>query len=99
MNNPKFCVGEEVAVRGMLTSSFDIYRTEVIRSKYVESGTMVDIDGNDAPSGWRYQTAHQTDMARWWREESLHKLPKDNGNSFESLMRRIKQEVVDSNHG
>ena len=86
MNNPKFCVGEEVMVRGIVTSDYDTNKTEVIESKYFNGLSVVRVDGGESFDGWRYKTAHQPDKSLWWREGSLRKLPKRKENSFKSIM-------------
>lgn len=87
---PKFCVGEEVAVYGLLTNKYDIDKTEVTKSRYFNEGTTGNDVGAKPIAGWRYQTAHQPDMSRWWREASLVKLPKRKCNSFENMMGKLK---------
>lgn len=80
-SKPKFCVSEEVAVRGTYASDYDIDRTEVIAVKYVEEG-----ESTLGFPGWRYKTAHQPDMSRSWVEESLRKIPpKDRTNLLKGI--------------
>ena len=78
--NPKFCVGEEVMIRGQYSSDHDIDKTEVICLNFHNKG-----DGIRHPEycGWTYQTRHQPDMTLWWHEGSLKKLPPEQRTSWE----------------
>jgi len=75
---PKFCVGEEVMVRGETTSEYDIDRTEVIYSRYTAAH-----QSSLGVEGYKYKTAHQPDMNRTWLEGSLRKLPPEDRVGFE----------------
>lgn len=99
MNRPKFCVGEEVAIRGVSVSLYDTDKTEVTKSRYFNEGETRDRStGKDGPSGWRYQTEHQPDKTGWWKEPSLVKLPPDQNNSFESMMTKLNDSKELVNH-
>jgi len=77
--HPKFCVGEEVKVRGTLTSAYDTDRTEVIKAKWR-------VGVKTRYVGWFYQTAHQPDLTKWWMEPSLHKLPPSERTSWKDCI-------------
>lgn len=84
---PKFCVGEQVAVRSKISPQHDVDKTEVIAITYGDHGRFYSTaDFSAQPSGWRYQTSHQTDDSKWYREDSLHKLPHEDRISWEDCV-------------
>ena len=90
-STPKFCVGEEVMVRGVNTSDYDTDRTEITRSIRC-------IGYRDGPMnghiGWYYQTAHQPNSQLWWLEDSLRKIPPSERISIEDVMKIIEEGTV-----
>ena len=82
---PKFCVGEEVAVVGITNSMYDIERTEVTYSRYVDSQFETPEGARVSYKGWIYRTAHQRTDGCWF-EQSLRKLPPEDENHFETMM-------------
>jgi len=69
---PKFCVGEEVSVKGFYDPSIRCDKTEVTSKIYVSSVNALTKERNG--KGWGYKTAHTGDNI-WMAENSLSKLP------------------------
>ena len=92
---PKFVVGENVMVRSIIVSDYDIDKTEVIAAEYFD-GLIVINDYRRRYTGWRYKTEHQPDKSKWWLEESLVKIS-DQGKSFDQLMIELNKAGVVSN--
>ena len=80
MYRNKFCVGEEVCVRGVTTNKFDIDRVEVVQAKYHRIGDLITPNYRCTIEGWKYKTAHliSDEPHKWFLENSLHKLPPKN---------------------
>jgi len=76
MKRPRFCVGEQVCVRGILVNKFDIDCAEVIEAKYFNHSDLINGQICRIP-GWKYKTDHMpdTEKDKWFLEESLKKLP------------------------
>lgn len=91
---PKFCVGEEVMVRGIFTSEYDIDCTEVTFSEYIDMEYLNLVTGKICPPGWRYGVAHVDLEVSGFVEESLRKIPPKDRKSFDDLMAEINNSKV-----
>lgn len=81
MNKPKFCVGEEVKTKGIVSGKWDSDRDEITESSYSEF-----------VGCWIYKSVKLPE-SRWWLEGSLHKLHPRPENSFDSIMKQYNAEV------
>lgn len=84
MNNPKFCVGEEVAIDAV---PHKIDRTELTNIKRMSSFVeLADGSGVAYYDGWAYQTA-DFDSELWIPETVLRKLPPSK--TFDKFMKEV----------
>ena len=97
--NPKFSIGDVVAVRGVYNTTLDTDQTVVTSVRLFGPGDLSCIDGVRPPIAWGfwYQLSHIVEKTFWVMEASLRRIPPPKAVSFDEMMTNlIGKEVIKS---
>jgi hypothetical protein len=90
MNNPKFVIGEEVAICSVNYPHLNINKVEiavVVFRKYSRCA----VTGEIHHDLWIYKTSCNNPPSGYWNGVALRKLPPDESKSFDSMMEKLNQ--------